>query len=316
MAYERFKKLNGKKHDRMIKSLIGMNLSKFNILVAAFAVAYDAIHLERCQQGEIKQVPSGGPKGNLDSLEKKLFFLLFYLKTYPTFDVLGFHFGLSSGHAHNHVENLMPVLLRSLSDLGVLPARSPGTPEEFLQLVEKYGDILIDGMECACVRPQDEELQKARYSGKKKRQTLKAVVGTTQHRQILFLFCLFAGSIHDYAILKKVFDPKSKWFHKVNVWLDLGFQGAETDYGGNSKIHLPHKRQRKSKNNPKPKLTAAQIKHNRNHAKTRVPVEHAIGGMKAFHCLTHRIRNHLDPIIEYLFWLPAGLWNFKIDLSH
>ena len=56
MAYERFKKLNGEKHDRMIKSIIGMNLSKFNILVAAFTVAYDAIHLERCQQGEIKQV--------------------------------------------------------------------------------------------------------------------------------------------------------------------------------------------------------------------------------------------------------------------
>ena len=91
----------------------------------------------------------------------------YYLKTYPTFDVLGFHFGLSSGHAHNHVENLMPVLLRSLSDLGVLPDRSPGTPAEFLQLVEKYGEIIIDGMECPCVRPQDDELQKARYSGKK-----------------------------------------------------------------------------------------------------------------------------------------------------
>ena len=167
MAYEKFKKLDGKKHDRKIKAVIGISLTKFNILLVAFAAAYDAIHLERCQQGEIKQVPSGGPKGNLDSLEKKLFFLLFYLKTYPTFDVLGFHFGLSSGHAHNHVENLMPVLLRSLSDLGVLPARSPGTPEEFLQLVEKYGDILIDGMECPCVRPQDEELQKARFSGKK-----------------------------------------------------------------------------------------------------------------------------------------------------
>jgi len=167
MAYERFKKLDGKKHDRQIKSIIGMSLSKFNILLAAFAVAYDAVQLERCEQGEIKQVPSGGPKGNLDTFEKKLFFILYYLKTYPTFDVLGFHFGLSSGHAHNHLENLLPVLLRSLSDLGVMPAQSPGTPEEFSQLVEKYGDIAIDGLECACVRPQDEELQKARFSGKK-----------------------------------------------------------------------------------------------------------------------------------------------------
>ena len=151
----------------MIKATIGISLEKFNILLLAFTAAYDAVQLERCQKGEIKNVSKGGPKGHLDTFEKKLFFILYYLKTYPTFDVLGFHFGFSSGHAHNHVENLMPVLLRSLADLGVLPARSPGTPAEFLQLVEQYGDILIDGMECPCVRPQDEELQKARYSGKK-----------------------------------------------------------------------------------------------------------------------------------------------------
>jgi len=167
MAYDRFAKLDAEKHDRIIKSLIGMSRSKFDILATAFAAAYDAIQLERLQRGEIKQIPSGGPKGNLDTFNKKLFFILYYLKTYPTFDVLGFHFGLSSGHAHNHVEALLPVLLRSLADLGVLPARSPGTPEEFLQLVEQYGDIAIDGMECPCVRPQDETLQKARYSGKK-----------------------------------------------------------------------------------------------------------------------------------------------------
>lgn len=167
MAYERFIKLDAEKHDRVIKSLIGMSRPKFDILSAAFASAYDSLQTERLQRGEISQVPSGGPKGKLDTFDKKLFFILYYLKTYPTFDVLGFHFGLSSGHAHNHVEALLPVLRRSLSDLGVLPARSPGTPEAFAQLVEHYGDIAIDGLECPCVRPQEEALQKARYSGKK-----------------------------------------------------------------------------------------------------------------------------------------------------
>lgn len=113
--------------------------------------------------------------------------------------------------------------------------------------------------------------------------------------------------------MKKVFDPKSKWFDKVDVWLDLGFQGAQDDYGEKSKMHLPHKKPRKSKKNPDAQLTPAQKRHNKQQAKTRVPVEHAIGGMKAFHCLTHRIRNHLDWFIEYLFWIPAGLWNLKIS---
>jgi len=146
----------------------------------------------------------------------------------------------------------------------------------------------------------------------KKRHMLKAITVSTLHRQILFLFCFFAGSRHDYALMKKVFNPKLNWFHQVNVWLDLGFQGATREYGSKSKIQLPHKRPKKSKNNPKPQLTAAQIKHNKAHARIRVSEEHAIGGMKAFHCLTHRIRNHLTGLIEYLFWLPAGLWNLKI----
>lgn len=167
MTYEQFRKLDAVKHDRTIKSLIGMSRTHFDTLAVAFVVAYDAVQLDRLQQGEIKQVPSGGSKGYLDTFEKKLLFLLYYLKNYPVFDVLGFHFGLSGGHAHTHVIALLPVLQRALLDLGILPARTPGTPEEFAQLVDQYGDIAIDGMECPCVRPGDEELQTARFSGKK-----------------------------------------------------------------------------------------------------------------------------------------------------
>ena len=167
MAYEQFNKLDAVKHDRTLKSLIGMSRTHFDTLAVTFAVAYDAVQLDRLQQGEIKQVPSGGSKGYLDTFDKKLFFLLYDLKTYPVFDVLGFHFGLSGGHAHTPVIALLPVLRRALLDLGILPARTPGTPEEFAQRVEQLGDIAIDGMECPGVRPDDDELQTARFIGKK-----------------------------------------------------------------------------------------------------------------------------------------------------
>ena len=168
MLYDEFEKLNDEDHGRTIKSVIGISRSKFDILAVSFSAAFQAMHKERLRNGKIKQIPSGGPKGHLDTPEKKLFFILLYLKSYPTFDMLGFLFGFSSGHAHDHLKKLMPVLLQSLSDLGVLPERTPGTPQEFTQLVEKYGDIAIDGLDCACVRPQDENLQNDRYSGKKK----------------------------------------------------------------------------------------------------------------------------------------------------
>ncbi|WP_170160965.1 hypothetical protein [Methylocaldum marinum] len=41
--------------------------------------------------------------------------------------------------------------------------------------------------------------------------------------------------------MKDVFTPGSAWFEKVNLWLDLGFLGADKDYQS-TQIYLPHKR--------------------------------------------------------------------------
>lgn len=313
MIYKRFDSLSDNETDkRTVKALIGISKEHFRKLSPAFESAYNRIQQERYQSGEIKQLPKGGVHGCLNTFDKKLFFTLHYLKTYYTFDVLGFHFELSPGHAHNHIERLLPTLQRALADLNVLPQRSVASVEELKQLIDKYDKVLIDGMECACVRPQDDEKQEARYSGKKCRHTLKSLVISSTDKTILLLSCIVAGSIHDYKLLKQLFDPKYPWFNKIPVWMDLGFLGANKDYGSRAKIHLPFKTPRKSKNNPHPELTAEQKRHNRKHAQIRVPVEHAIGGMKSFHCLTHRIRNHLDTFFDYFFCLSAGLWNLKI----
>jgi hypothetical protein len=163
-----YEKFNAITDDRIVASLIGMPKAKFIALVKAFESAALEIDQERVQTGEIKQVKQGGPQGYLDSGEKKLFFILYSLKTYPTFDVLGFHFGFSGGHAHAHVERLLPVLGRALNHLKLMPERQPIIPEEFCKMLEKYKNIAIDGVECPCVRPQDDTAQEEHYSGKKK----------------------------------------------------------------------------------------------------------------------------------------------------
>lgn len=154
--------------DRQIKAVIGMSREKFDQLVTVFASSYTAIQQERLESKEIKNLPWGGRDPVLDTPEKKLFFTLFYLKTYPTFDVLGFHFGLSAGHARDYLLFYMRVLNHSLSTLQTLPLRSLNDVKELKQAIEKYNEIIIDGVEVSCVRPSDPEQQKARYSGKKK----------------------------------------------------------------------------------------------------------------------------------------------------
>ena len=55
MMYENFKLLTV---ERMIRSLIGISKEQFATLAVYFAAAYDAIQLERLQNGEIKCLPS------------------------------------------------------------------------------------------------------------------------------------------------------------------------------------------------------------------------------------------------------------------
>ena len=129
MIFDQFKKLT---RERTIKATIGMSREKFDSLVPVFADSYDAIQQERLKNKEIKRIQNSGPKGVLDTPEKQLFFTLYYLKTYPTFDVLGFHFGLSAGHSHDYIVSYLPVLQRSLETLDVAPKREISDPKEWL----------------------------------------------------------------------------------------------------------------------------------------------------------------------------------------
>ena len=126
MIYEEFKNI---KTDRTVKALIGMSREKFNSLVPYFSSAYREIQEEQCQNKEIKRLPASGKKGVFASHEERLFFVLFYLKTYPTFDVLGFHFGLSAGHAHDYIKFFTRVLNRALDDMKMLPEQEVKSPQ-------------------------------------------------------------------------------------------------------------------------------------------------------------------------------------------
>ena len=89
---------------------------------------------EEKDQAHRQRRPGGGRKGALSTPELKLFFLLFYLKTYPTFDVLGSLFDLSPPKANEQVKKLLPVLKEAEKRLQVLPHRHfKPTPSKTVQ---------------------------------------------------------------------------------------------------------------------------------------------------------------------------------------
>ena len=110
-------------------------------------------------------------------------------------------------------------------------------------------------------------------------------------KKILFLGKTVPGSVHDYRLFKREFDPNEDWFKTVVGWLDLGYQGIKSDYQSPEHIHIPHKKPKKSKSNPTPSLTHKQKQENQHIGSKRVAIEHAIGGIKIFHILTIKFRN-------------------------
>jgi hypothetical protein len=111
--------------------------------------------------------PGGGAKGKLATLSDKLLFVLYYYKTYPTFDVLGAQFDLARSKANENLHKLSPILHQTLVRLEMMPHREFKTPEELKTALQGVDQIILDATERAYRRSQDETLQREYYSGKK-----------------------------------------------------------------------------------------------------------------------------------------------------
>lgn len=107
-------------------------------------------------------------------------------------------------------------------------------------------EILIDVTERTHFRHKNHRKQKKHFSGKKRTHTVKNTVMSTPNRSVIFLGKTFAGSVHDYNMLKQELSPKKHWFSKVLACVDLGYQGIKTDYSNAHHISIPNTQKIKS----------------------------------------------------------------------
>lgn len=155
--------------ERPFKALTGTSPQEFQQLLSVFTESYDEL---RHEAYEVKKAtrhrqPGGGQKGKLKTMERKLFFILYYWKVYPTDDVLGVHFDLDRSKACTNVQALWPVLERTLEKLEVLPVRSFSSVEDLRAAFEGIQELVIDATERSHCRPKDAGEQRKKYSGEK-----------------------------------------------------------------------------------------------------------------------------------------------------
>ena len=288
--------------DRVMKSLTGLSTEEFQSLLPMFESAYRK-HIESRKANRQRKL-GGGSKHTLATSGDKLFFILFYLKTYPTFDVLGFFYDVDRSRPCRWVGDLLPVLEKALSWEVVLPARKIGSVEEFLNKFPNLKDIFIDGTERPTQRPSDKKKQRKYYSGKKQRHTHINLMMTDGRKRILALSHTKPGSKHDYSLLKK-----SGWGHNIPpaipLWVDLGFLGIEKDFP-HLQVIIPHKNYKK-----KP-ITQQQKQENKIIRTFRTINENAIAGVKRMNCVTHIFRNKKTKLADKFILVACGIWNYHL----
>ena len=113
-------------------------------------------------------------------------------------------------------------------------------------------------------------------------------------------------------MLKQELPPELDWFTGLNVRVDLGYLGIQSDYRGDQ-IAIPTKKPRKSQKNPNPQLSDEQKAANKALSQIRIFIEHAIGGMKRYKILVHVFRNRLENFEDDVIGVCAGLWNFVLS---
>jgi DDE superfamily endonuclease len=146
----------------------------------------------------------------------------------------------------------------------------------------------------------------------KKQHTLKNTVMSLPDQFIVFLGRTFSGHNHDYRMLTQELPPEWDWFADINVRVDLGYLGMQSDYRGDQ-LDIPTRKPHKSKKNPNPQLSDEPKAANTALSRVRIFIEHAIGGMKRYNILVHVFRNRKADFEDDAVGICAGLWNFALS---
>ena len=241
------------KNNRLMKALTGMSTSEFRLLALTFE---KMLYLHFASKKRLRGV-GGGRKGALRNAESKLFFTLFYIKIYPTYDMAGFIFDVDRTRCYHWTKCFFKILEKALGHTIKMPKRRISSFDELMRAFPEIKEVFLDSTERRVQRPKKAKLQKKRYSGKKKCHTRKNTIISDNKRQILYISPSTGGRTHDFTHLKKLI--LSKEVPKdLTIWADKGYIGLKSALDANNhNIIIPHKK-------PKNKeLTKPQKEENR-----------------------------------------------------
>lgn len=263
------------------RRLTGISVATFDAMVRQLRGPWDA--------QERRKLKSGRP-WETGGLEDHLLIMLVYYRCYVTQEFIGHLYRVDRSAVCRAIKRI---------EAHAAPRFAVGRRPKVSR--KEAEALIVDCTEQPVQRPGNDATQKAHYSGKKKRHTLKTEFIVTARGRIAAVSESHPGSRHDLAIRRG--GPRLP--KNARVYADSAYQGYDKDHPN---LDIPYK---------KPKggdLDEEQKHYNHGLGSFRVAVEHRIGRTKRFRIVSDRFRNprpthHTKTsIIAGLVNIEAGFW--------
>lgn len=290
------------KNDRRVRAFLGISLKDFKNLLPQFESAYVNYKANYRKDERVRAVGGGRKSEVIDKPSKLLFLTLFFVRVYPTFDLLEGIFCLDKANLHHWITLGMQLLEKVVEEKIPLPARKCSSFEQLFERVPELRRHLVDATEQPINRPKYN--QEFFYSGKKKRHTIKRQIIITPEKKLIGISKAVEGKRHD-----KQLERDTKYLchapPDTRRLTDTAYIDKETDkmYGITTVTPI--------KKPPNKELTLVQREFNTNLSSIRVRVEHVIGHLKFNRIFSDKVRyrkmdsNQISNIV-------GGLYNFKL----
>jgi hypothetical protein len=267
----------------IFRNLTGITIAVFDQLLDDLRPAFTADRRRRLDRPDRHRAFGGGDDFDLPP-DDQFLLTLFWLRHYPTQEVLGYLFGVSDSTAKRAIDRCLPLLEAAGRDTMRLPDPGRGRRKDLSTLLKDTPDVavIIDTFEQPVQRPQ--KRQKRFYSGKKKRHTLKSQVAVDEETgAIVDVADSVPGPTADIKVLKK---------SKLLKRLPQGVGGlGDLAYVGIADLHpegLGATGRRKPRGQPR---SLADRRYNKAFSRRRIVVEHSIGRLRRYQSLTHTDRH-------------------------
>ncbi len=292
------------KRPQHFRRLTGITVEEFNEILDKFRSSYQFFIQREFLSKERIRAYGGGRHTRLLSLEDKLLFILVYVRIYPLEFVQGALFNLTEGRACEWINRLLPILDEAMGYAHKRPKRERGRNlEEILKDFPELRDlgIFADGTERFIRRPKNKDKQKSKYSGKRRRHSVKNIIITHPvNNTILFLGKTQGGKKHDKESIE---EEDIKCRDPIKMLTDLGFLGLKIP---NIQIIMPKRKPRGGT------LSDNEKAINKILSSIRAGVEHAIAGAKRNRSVLDTCCNVKEETPDLLMSIACGLHNLRV----